>query len=68
MKNEFKLNMYRVYGRDEFEEYDEYLEASSVQKAVDRVREWHSYDGFPFKDPKKQYEVIEVAKVVKGWK
>ena len=56
---EMRLIMYRVYGFVGEQSFDEYVEASSVQRAVDRVREWH--DG-------EKYEVVEVSKVVKGWK
>lgn len=57
MRNELK--MYRVYGReDDWNSFDEYCEASSPQRAVDRVREWHG----------EGYEVIEVSRVIKGWK
>ena len=66
MKNELK--MYRVYGRDEYDQWDEYCEASSAQNAVDRVREWHSYDDRTYNGKRINYEVVEVAKVVKGWK
>lgn len=56
---EISLKMYRVYGYDNERAYDEYCEATSAQVAVDHVREWH--EGEP-------YQVLEVSKVVKGWK
>ena len=55
-----KLNMYRVFGHKGLDVFDEYVEASTAQHAVDRVREWMSYDG--------GCTVEEVSKVVKGWK
>ena len=61
MKDELKL--YRVYGERGLETFDEYCHAMSAQHAVDRVREWHSYDG-----AEEEYKVVEVSKVVKGWK
>ena len=66
MKNE--LHMYRVYGRDEYDTWNDYCEASFAQAAVDRVREWHSYDDRTYNGKRIKYEVVEVAKVVKGWK
>jgi len=53
-----ELKMYRVYGRKGLDSFDEYLYASNAQTAVDKVREW--FEG--------ECEVLEVAKVVKGWK
>lgn len=56
MRNELK--MYRVYGLKNGNSLDEYCEASSAQKAVDKVREWYEGD----------CEIIEVSRVIKGWK
>ena len=64
MKDDLKL--YRVYGERGLETIDEYCHAMSAQHAVDRVREWHSYDDV--EDGAPPFVVLEVAKVVKGWK
>jgi len=57
------LTMYRVFGESaDGQVYDDYCEASTAQKAVDRIREWHMSDD-------EEYKVIEVSKVLKsGWK
>ena len=57
-----KLNMYRVYGHQGGDAFDEYAEASTAQQAADRVREWRSYGS----DDKVCVE--EVSKVLTGWK
>lgn len=59
------LSMYRVYGQDDYDSYDEYCEASSAQMAANRVREWHDFDD---ESASRNYKVIEVSKVMKGWK
>ena len=64
MKDELK--MFRVYGERGLETYDEYCWARNAQNAADRVREWHSNDGSDESDP--PFKVIEVAKVMRGWK
>jgi len=55
-----KLYTYIVYGTDDYEAYEDYVEAANPQHAVDRVREWH--------DENPEYSVIQVSKVIKGWK
>lgn len=56
------LSMYRVFGRAGNEVFDEYCEAVSAQRAVDRVREWFKFSG------KEEFTVVEVSKVLKCWK
>ena len=56
MKNT-TLSMYRVYGTDGKDYIEEYIEASSERRAVERVKEWYMAEG-------KDYKVIEVAKVL----
>lgn len=59
------MSMYRVYGMDDLGNvYDEYCEAFTAQKAVDKARGWHSFGG----EIQNGYEVIEVSMVLRGWK
>lgn len=57
-----ELKTYRVYGLTSSDYFDEYVEATSAQTAVDMVRDWHKHDG------EFGYSVLEVARIVKGWK
>ena len=50
--------MYRVYGQEGLEGFDEYYSATIAQEAVDLAREAHG----------EAYRVIEVSKVVRNWK
>lgn len=66
MKREnFNLPMFRVegyyadYGEPEIY-FDEFCSAANAQAAADRVREWHS--------DKSECQILEIAKVMKGWK
>lgn len=54
------MKKFRVYGITDTGAYDEYITASSPQKAVDIFRELHGSDP--------TLEVIDVAQIVKGWK
>ena len=57
-----ELTMYRVYGqRDGKYFHDDYIAAYNAQDAADRIRD-------EYKDMGGEYEVIEVAKVVRNWK
>lgn len=74
-KNDMKsgLTMYRVYGEyPDGQTCDDYCEASTAQKAVDCIREWHNCDreGYLVLDCDREgYRVLEVAKVLKsGWR
>ena len=49
---------YCVYGRYQENGVDEYVACRSAQEAADMMREW--YDG--------EIEILEVAKIMKGWK
>lgn len=49
---------YRVYGEHDGNGVDEYVAAHSAQEAADTMRGW--YDG--------EIEIIEVSRVMKGWK
>ena len=61
MKKFQELNSYRVYGHSGLDTFDEYVQATCSQHAVERVREWYKNDG-------KECEIEEVAKIVKNWK
>ena len=52
--------LYRVYGSNGLDSYDEYCTESSGQRAADKVRSWHEKD--------ESYVVIEVSKVVHNWR
>ena len=49
---------YRVYGDVDGNGIDEYVAAHSAQEAADQMRKW--YDG--------NIEILEVSRVMKGWK
>ena len=40
-----ELKTYRVYGLTSSDYFDEYVDATSAQTAVDMVRDWHKHDG-----------------------
>lgn len=64
MRNDMELPEFRVYGKYEEDGaeicFDEYCYATTAQSAANRVREWYS--------DKTNCAVLEVSKVMKGWK